>query len=216
MISILQNEVERLRPASTELAMDIEAFLNSGGTIKVLEGPDFKPPPDRHHPEPRPRPAKAPPRKLDIEPEKMKYLDKMALRDIKRDEMKALLDKAKADQMEHVRKLAGTMTYTQAVLSTGMHLRSLQRLAALGGFKFQPSDTRSNKDLRFVDEERDARNAALIRELLTRGFSRNQTRESIQTNRKNFERLLAKFDIDYPKATKGPAPAFFAKPAQQE
>ncbi|OPK06704.1 hypothetical protein BZ164_01030 [Pseudomonas veronii] len=211
MISNHLSMVEALRPASNELAHNIEAFLSKGGTIQVLEGPNFRPPPVRHHPEPKPRKKKA----AVCIAEPVKFLDKMALRDIERDERKVMREKAKADELEYIRGLAETMTYTQAILRTGMHIRSLQRLAQLGGFKFQPADTRGKKDLRFVDEERDARNATLIRELLARGFSRNQARESIQTNRKNFERLLAKFDIDYPKATKGPAPAFFAKPAKQ-
>lgn len=210
MISNHLGMVEALRPASNELAHNIEAFLSKGGTIQVLEVV-VKPPPVRHHPEPKPKKEKT--RARTDEP--LKFLDKMALRDIERDEMKAMREKAKADELEHIRELAKTMTYTQAILRTGMHLRQLQRLAALGGFKFQLSGTRANKDSRFVDEERDARNAGMIRELMARGFSRNQARESIQTNRKNFERLLAKFDIDYPKATKGPAPAFFAKPAKQ-
>ncbi|WP_432755323.1 hypothetical protein [Pseudomonas sp. WMBT8] len=211
MISNHLSMVEALRPACNELAHDIEAFLISGGTIQVLEGPNFRPPPARHHPAPRPKPAKA----ASQEPKQMTCLDKMALRDIERDEMKALRDKAKDEELEYVRKLAETMTYTQAILITGMHLRTLHRLAEKGGFKFQRSDSRSNKDLRFIDEERDARNAGLIREFLARGFSRNQARESTQTTRKSFERLLEKFGIDYPKDTKGPAPAFFAKPAQQ-
>ena len=37
MISILQNEVERLRPASDELASAVEQFLAAGG--KIEEGP---------------------------------------------------------------------------------------------------------------------------------------------------------------------------------
>ncbi|WP_158470832.1 MULTISPECIES: hypothetical protein [Pseudomonas] len=37
MISILQNEVERLRPASNELAAAVEKFLAAGGQIE--EGP---------------------------------------------------------------------------------------------------------------------------------------------------------------------------------
>lgn len=214
MISILQNEVERLRGAAVEIARDVEAFLNSGGTIKVLEGPSFKPR-VRYEPPPRPKIAKAIIQELASEPEPMSFLDKMAQRDIERDELNALRDKAKDEEMEYIRGLAQTLTYTRAILRTGMHLRSLQRFAKKGGFKFQPSDTRGNKDLRFVDEERDARNAALIREFIARGFTKNQACESIQSNRKNFERLLAKFDIDYPTSNKGPAPAFFAKPAQQ-
>ena len=36
MISILQNEVERLRPASDELASAVEQFLAAGGKIEEL------------------------------------------------------------------------------------------------------------------------------------------------------------------------------------
>ena len=120
--------VEALRPASNELAHNIEAFLSKGGTIQVLEVV-VKPPPARHHPEPKPRKEKA--RVCIAEP--VKFLDKMALRDIERDERKIMREKAKADELEHIRGLAETMTYTQAILRTGMHIRSLQRLAQLWG-----------------------------------------------------------------------------------
>lgn len=58
MISILQNEVERLRPASNELAAQVEQFLAAGGKIdtsgqskpkpEVLAG--LKQPPTFHRP----------------------------------------------------------------------------------------------------------------------------------------------------------------------
>ncbi|EXF95762.1 hypothetical protein HK44_020355 [Pseudomonas fluorescens HK44] len=197
--------IQMLDPQRHELALLQEAFLNKGGTIEVLQGPNFIPPPIRHEPPPR---KKVKPVQKAVEP---KWLDKLAQRDIEREERAAMREQAKAEQVEHIRCLAETMTYAQAVLCTGIPLRELNRIAKKGDFKFQPAHTRANKGGKIVDDERDAKNAEMIKEFKALGFSRNKARESIQSTAKNFERLLAKFDIDYPKASSGPQPAFFAK-----
>lgn len=187
------------------------AFLNQGGTIEVLEGPSFKPPPPRHEPPARKKVAK--PKKA--APPRSKWIDKMAQRDIEREERVIKREQERAEKLEYVRHLAQTMTYAQAVLRTGIPLRELNRLAAKGGFKFQPAKARPSKGGK-IDEERDARNAETIRDFKARGFTRNQARESIQSSYKNFDRLLEKFGIDYPKPGKGPEPACFGKQSKKE
>jgi len=182
------------------------AFLNQGGTIEVLEGPSFKPPPPRHEPPPRKKVAK--PKKA--VPPRQKWIDKMAQRDIEREERVIKREQERAEKLEYVRQLAKTMTYAQAVLRTGFPLRELNRLATKGGFKFQPAKTRPSNGGK-IDEARDARQAEIIRDFKARGFTRNQARESIQATYKNFDRLLEKFGIDYPKSGKGPEPACFDK-----
>lgn len=187
------------------------AFLNQGGTIEVLDGPSFKPPPPRHEPPPRKKVAK--PKKA--APPRNKWIDKMVQRDIEREERVIKREQERAEKLEYVRHLAQTMTYAQAVLRTGIPLRELNRLAAKGGFKFQPAKVRPSKGGK-IDEERDARNAETIRDFKARGFTRNQARESIQSSYKNFDRLLEKFGIDYPKTGKGPQPACFGKQSKKE
>ncbi|MBV4553098.1 hypothetical protein HU742_018290 [Pseudomonas sp. SWRI102] len=207
MISTELSMIHMLNPHRHKLALLQEAFLSKGGTIEVLEGPAFKPPPPRH--EPPPTVKKAKPKK--VEPPRQKWIDKMAQRDIEREERALKREQDRADKLEYVRHLAQTMTYAQAVLRTGFPLRELTRLAAKGGFKFQPAKAQANKGGKIFDEERDARNAEMIRDFKARGFTRNQARESIQSTYKNFDRLLEKFGIDYPKSGKGPEPACFDK-----
>jgi hypothetical protein len=187
------------------------AFLNQGGTIEVLEGPSFKPPPPRHEPPPRKKVAK--PKK--VEAPRQKWIDKMAQRDIEREERVIKREQERAEKLEYVRQLAQTMTYAQAVLRTGFPLRELNRLATKGGFKFQPALVHANKSGK-IDEARDARHAEMIRDFKARGFTRNQARESIQSTYKNFDRLLEKFGIEYPKSVKGPEPACFGKQNKEE
>jgi len=138
----------------------------------------------------------------------------MERQDIERAERAAMREQEKADQVEYIRRLALTLTYAQTVLRTGIPLRELRRISQKGGFKFKPAVNPGNTGGQSIDEARDARYAEAIKDLKARGFSRNQARESIQTPYKNFERLLAKFNIDYPKRRAGPHPAFFAKPVK--
>lgn len=210
MISNHLSMVEALRPKSNELAHDIEAFLSSGGAIKVLEGPTFEPPPPRHEPPPRAKTVK--PHKK-AEAPKQHWLDKMAQRDLEREERAAKREQEKADLLERVRKLAETMTHAQAEQQTGMARRTLQRFAIEGGFKFRPA-LKTRRPQR-ISEEEDLKYAERIRAFKEVGLSRYQAMVQIGVTFKTFNRLLLKFDIDYPKARKGPEPACFSKKNQE-
>ena len=205
-ISTELNMVKELDPQRHELALQISEFLEKGGTIEVLQGPSFVPPRVRHEPPPSPKAPKATRRE-----QATSWIDKMERQDLVRAERVAMREKEKADQVEYIRHLALTLTYAQTVMRTGIPLRELRRIAKRGEFKFQPAINPGNTGGQSFDEARDARYAEAIKDLKARGFSRNQARESIQTPYKNFERLLAKFNIDYPKRRAGPHPAFFAK-----
>lgn len=205
------NMVRELDPKRHELALLQAQWLEKGGTIAVLAGPSFEPPPKRHEPPPRKKVAQP----AQKEPTKQKFVDKLAQRDIEREEQAAIREKIRAERVEQIRKLAETMTYAEAVLRTGIHLRELRRIAQKGGFSFQPSANLRNKGGNIVDEERDEKDAEMIKEMLARGFTRNQAKESIQASHKKFERLLEKFGINYPKSSRGPQPAFFPKPPKK-
>lgn len=139
-ISTDLNMVKELDPQRHELAMKMEEFVSHGGTIEVLRGPSFVPPPARHEPPPT---RKAKPVNRTV-PETA-YIDKITQRDIDREERNAQRAKDKAELMERIRKLAVTMTYAQAVEATGMPRRSLERIAVEGGFKFKPAIVNSRQ-----------------------------------------------------------------------
>lgn len=207
-ISTDLNMVKALDPDRHALALQMEAFLEKGGAIEVLQGPSFVPPPVRHDPPPT---VKAKPVKhegIDIA-----YVDKITQRDIDREERIAQRAKDKAERIALVRKLAATMTYSQAILRTGLPLRTLQKIAKENDFKFQPAIVNGHSNLKrqVQDDAVDAKNAERIKAFLEIGLSRNQAIAQLCTTFKTFNRLLTKFNIDYPKRRKGPHPAFFAK-----
>lgn len=203
-ISTDLNMVRELDPARHELALLQEAWLVKGGTIEVLEGPSFKPAPKRHEPPPTPKAAKPvhKPAATDTP-----YMDKITQRDIDREERVAKRIKDKAELIDHLRKLAETMTYAEAALYTGLPLHRLQRTAAEGGFKFRPAIVSGHNNLRPppLNEAEDAKNAERILAFKEIGLTRNQARERTGITHRCFVRLLEKFNIDYPRAFIRPA-----------
>lgn len=197
MISILQNEVERLRPASNELAMDIEAFLNSGGTIQVLETPPEKPRVRYEQPPtiktPKPTQAKTEPGSA--------FVDKMTLREIERAERRALAAQDRAKLVEQVKKLAATMTYSEVSERTSLSRRMLYSMSKQHNFQFKAAAYRNGADKKrgSVDEKHDANTAERIKTFKEIGLTRNQAINQLGITFKTFNRLLEKFGIDYPK-----------------
>ena len=207
MISTELSMIQMLNPRRHELASLQEAFLSKGGTIEVLEGPSFVPPPPRHEPPPIVKAAK--PKR---EPPKQNWLDKMAQRDIEREERQAQREKEKVDLIERIRNMAETMTYAQVISQTGMARRTLQRIAVENEFKFRPAI--SNRRPQRTTEADDIKRAERIRAFKEVGLSRYKAMTQLGVTFNTFNRLLDKFGIDYPKAKKGPEPACFDKKKQ--
>jgi hypothetical protein len=204
------NMVKELDPQRHELALKMEEFLSHGGTIEVLRGPSFEPPPTRNEPPPRKRsPIKA---KVVNEPAPRK-VDKLAQRELEREERAVARARERVALVDRIRKLAETMTYAQAVESTGICLRSLQKIAVDAGFRFQPAAHNNSQNLKryVLDEAKDAKDAERIKAFMEIGLSRNQAMVKLGVSFKTFARLLDKFSIDYPKRKAGPHPAFFPK-----
>lgn len=205
------NMVKELDPQRHELALLQEAFLNKGGTIEVLRGPSFVPPPARHEP---PRRKKTPIKAKPMSEPVSRKVDKLTQRDIEREERAVARARERAELVDRIRTLAETMTYAQAVEATGICLRTLQKIAVEAGFKFQPAVHTGRENLkRYVpDEAKDAKDAERIKALMEEGLSRHQTIVQLGVSFKTFIRLLDKFGIDFPKRKAGPHPAFFPKP----
>jgi hypothetical protein len=204
------NMVKELDPQRHELALLQEAFLSKGGTIEVLQGPSFVPPPARHEPPRRKRsPIKA---KVVSEPVPRK-IDKLTQRDIDREERATARAKERAELIAKIRKLSETMNYAQAMEATGLSMRTLQKIAVDEGFKFQRAASYTSHNLkRYVpDEAKDAKDAERIKAFMEIGLSRHQAMKQLGVGFKTFVRILAEFNIDYPKRKAGPHQAFFAK-----
>lgn len=212
-ISTELNMVRANDPKRYELSMDIEAFLGKGGTIEVLQGPSFVPPPVRHDPPPSVKAKPAPAKTVAALPQ----VTKMTLREIEQEERAVLAVKARAVLVEQVKKLAETMSYAQAMDRTGLSRKILYSMAKEHGFSFQPAGYRNgwSANRGVIDEALDAKLAERIKAFLEIGLSRNKAQGQCGITFKTFVRILNKFNIDYPKRRAGPHPAYFAKGAKQ-
>jgi len=192
-VSTELNMVKENAARSYEIAMLERDFLRKGGVIEVLQGPSFVPPPARHEPPPRRKAAKPLTPKAVAEPEKV---TKMTLREIEREERAEIAERARAELVEQVKKLAETMNYSQAILRTGLSRKTLFSMAKEHGFKFQPAGyTRGG-----VDGANDADLAKRIKAFMKAGLTRSKAMENSGLTFKPFLRILARFNIDYPKA----------------
>ncbi|MHC8295329.1 hypothetical protein [Pseudomonas sp. LB3P58] len=206
--------IQMLDPQRHELALLQEAFLNKGGTIEVLQGPSFVPPPVRNEPPPTIKVAKPSPVKPVAE---LPQPTKMTLREIEREERAAIAAKARVELVEQVKKLSETMSYAQAMDRTGLSRKILFTMAKEHGFSFQPAGYRNgwSANRGVIDETLDAKLAERIKAFLEIGLSRNKAQGQCGITFKTFVRILNKFGIDYPKRRAGPHPVFIAKEPKQ-
>lgn len=209
-ISTDLNMVKALDPERHRIELAREEFLSKGGAIEVLQGPSFVPPPVRHEPLPRvivvkdttPKPPNA-------------AATRQKTRRQRESAERALVRvQERVEQTDRARKLAETMTYAQAQEATGISRKLLTTLAKEGGFSFKNAAYRGFGNLlpNTIDHARDENDAKRINALAKEGLSRTQTMNQIGMSFHRFNRLLAKFNIDYPKRKAGPHPAFFANP----
>lgn len=207
-ISTDLNMVKELDPQRHELALQMAEFLEKGGTIEVLQGPSFMPPPIRHDPPPKAK-AKLAPKVVSDSP----YMDKITQREIEREERVTAAAEARKKLTMQVAKLAETMSYAQVMERTGLSRRMLYVMANEHGFKYQPANYRAsgNDNRGVIDEAYDTRTAERIKAFKEIGLSRTQAMGQCGVTFSTFNRILIKFAIDYPKRKAGPHPAFFAK-----
>ncbi len=190
MISILRNEVERLRPAQDDLAAQVSAFVAAGGKIKVAEPP---PPPKPVVYVPQEPPAAKPfvRRKVEVNP---LPLDKTDIRS--QDRLKLA---------EQIRQLGVTLTQTEVAAELGVSRRLIYNYAARYDITFKPPTRGGARNLvrKEVDEARDAKYAERIRAFLELGITRRQCCGKLAIGNKAFERIITAHGIDYPKARQG-------------
>jgi hypothetical protein len=144
--------------------------LNKGGTIEVLQGPDFKPKPERHEPPPSVKAAASSKYKgtwlsVDQIAERMAYVSSIG-------------------------ELAKTMTIDEAMKATGKSESAMRRAASEGDFKFVAKVMNPENDLRLIERLSALRDA---------GISRRMACQQVQISPTLICRLEQDYDFVYPK-----------------
>lgn len=191
MISILQNEVERLRPASNELAAAVEQFLAAGGQIEEGPASGYIPKPITYSNQMPPAPKPFVRRKVESAPIQ---LDKADIR--AHDRLKLV---------EKIRELGVTHTQTEVAVALGVSRRLIYKYAMEYELTFNAPTRGGCRNLvhQTVDKERDAKLAERIRAFMELGISRRKCCSALNIAHKAFVRIIADHGIDYPKSRAG-------------
>ncbi|MGN8104679.1 hypothetical protein [Pseudomonas sp. 22072] len=190
MISILQNEVERLRKSSNELAAQVAEFVAAGGEIEEIKPPP-PPKPVVYVPQEPPAPKPFVRRRVEAAP---LPLDREDVR-----------EQARLKLVEYMRQLSATHTQTEAAAALGISRRNVYKHATMNDITFKKPERggANNNYRRDQMGERDAKYAERIRAFLELGITRRQCCGKLAINNKAFERIVAAHGIDYPKARRG-------------
>lgn len=161
---------------SIDLEAAKAAFFASGGRIIVLEGFQYVPFRQRHHPEPKPKRAKP----------------------VKQERGGERKSRAKA-RTAQVEELAKTMTCGEVAKLLGETKTALWGVAARGGFRFfsPPKPARPEK-VKAEPSQEDRDLADKIIALRDSGMSRWGVTLELGIGNCRFARILAAFDIDFP------------------
>ncbi|KRP84851.1 MULTISPECIES: hypothetical protein [Pseudomonas] len=191
MISILQNEVERLRPASEDIAARTALFLATGGRIEEGPASGYVPKPITYKTQMPPAPKPFVRRRVEAAP---LPLDREDVR-----------EQARLKLVEHMRQLSATHTQTEAAAALGISRRNVYKHATMNDITFKKPERggANNNYRRDQMGERDAKYAERIRAFLELGITRRQCCGKLAINNKAFERIIAAHGIDYPKARRG-------------
>ena len=161
---------------SIDLEAAKAAFFSSGGRIVVLEGFQYAPFRQRHHPEPKPKRVKP----------------------VKQERGGERKSRAKA-RTAQVEELAKTMTCGEVAKLLGETKTALWGVAARGGFRFfsPPKPARPEK-VKAEPSQEDRDLADKIIALRDSGMSRWGVTLELGIGNCRFARILAAFDIDFP------------------
>ena len=187
MISILRNEVERLRPAHDELAAQMAEFVASGGEIEVAPPTGYKSKPITYSNQMPPAPKPFVRRRVEASP---LPLDKDDIR-----------TQARLKLVEQIRQLGVTHTQTEVAAALGVSRRLIYNHAARYDITFKAPTRGDARNLvhNTVDKERDAKFAERIKAFKELGISRRQCCGKLAIGNKAFERIISAHGIDYPK-----------------
>lgn len=161
---------------SIDLEAAKAAFFSSGGRIIVLEGFQYVPFRQRHHPEPKPKRVKT----------------------VNQERGGEHKSRAKA-RTAQVEELAKTMTCGEAAKLLGETKTALWGVAARGGFRFFSPPKPARPEKAKAEPSQDYRDLAdKIIALRDAGKSRWGATLELGIGNCKFARILAEFDIDFP------------------
>lgn len=192
MISNHLSLVEALRPASDELAAQVEQYLAAGGQIEEAAPIGYKPKPITYSNQMPPAPKPFVRRRVEAcQPLKADPIDPRAER--------------RAKQAEQAKALAATHTQTEACFALGMTSKTVKALAKDFGFTFKRSTHGGYNGPERKKEiaARDAKFAERIKAFKELGLSRRVVCGKLAISNGTLERILDEYGIDYPKARKG-------------
>ncbi|WP_428556076.1 hypothetical protein [Pseudomonas edaphica] len=191
MISNHLSLVEALRPASDELAAQVEQYLAAGGQIEEAAPIGYKPKPITYSNQMPPTPKPFVRRRVEAAP---LPLDKNDIR-----------TQARLKLVEQIRQLGVTHTQTEVAAALGVSRRLIYNHASRYDITFKAPTRGGARNLvhNRVDKERDAKYAERIRAFLELGITRRQCCGRLAIGNKAFERIIAAHGIDYPKARQG-------------
>lgn len=148
------------------------AFFSSGGRIIVLEGFQYVPFRQRHHPEPKPKEKREAPKRLTNQESAQSRADMIA-------------------------EMAKTMTCSEAAKKLDVTTDSLYSMAKRYGFSFVMAPRFRPTEPKY-DEEADAKLAERITALRDVGVSKNQAIKHLAIGHSTMSRIIKKFGIEFP------------------
>lgn len=192
MISILQNEVERLRGASNELAAQVEQFLAAGGQIEEGPASGYIPKPITYSNQMPPAPKPFVRRRVEPVPERQPTKLEEQI-------------EARKQRLAKVMELAPHHTQGEIATMIGVSRRSLLNMSREFSFKFKtsPRGRHGNPDHMKALADRDAKLAERIKAFMELGISRRKVCGKLGINTKTLARILANHAIDYPLSAPG-------------
>lgn len=192
MISILHNEVERLRPAQEELAAQVAQYLEAGGQIEEGPASGYIPKPITYSSQMPPAPKPFVRRRVEpIEPPEPTPLERQ--------------EEQRRQRVAKVMELASTHTQKEVALATGIGRRTLLSMSKEFDFSFKrvhhlPNSSPEHKAAIARHELILAERIKAYKEL---GISRRQVCEKLHITNNTLKRLLAENSIDYPMSRAG-------------
>jgi len=192
MISILQNEVERLRKSSNELAAQVAEFVAAGGEIEEAPPYNYKPKPITYSNQmpPVPKPfvrrriepfTPPPPSPLEIKQEQRRK------------------------RVEWVMELAPDHTQSEVIDITGIGRRTLLAMSKEFDFQFKRSSHGGHNSPARIKAaaERETILVERINAFKELGISRRRLCVKLKITGTTLIRILEKHAIDYPKSRAG-------------
>lgn len=155
------------------------AFFNSGGCITELASFEYKPLPDRKHPEPKP---------VKVE--------------VKADKPPTQRQRKYADQVEMMAEMATRMTCSDVARELGISQERAWNIAKQNGFSYQLAARGRVRCIKY-DDAMDIALAERIKAMRQIGVSRNQACLHLGISHPTMTRVIEKFGIDYPRAVRG-------------